>query len=133
MKRPPPLFPRTYTLFPHSTLFRSIIHCHAVPHGVNARVDDVAARKVNGPGNSVEKPRMVRGINRDQSRPPIGIDFRGYGERTLPRAQDMPGILAQTFVCLSAPVEFRETLAQRRKFLVWMHKRSLQELPLHPY
>src|SRR3546814_1123891 len=92
--------------------------CHAVPHGVNARVDDVAARKVNGPGNSVEKPRMVRGINRDQSRPAIGIDFRGYGERTLPRAQDMPGILEQNVVCLCDQVGFRETLAQRRKFLV---------------
>src|SRR3546814_1816074 len=93
MIRRPPISTRTYTLFPYTTLFRS-------------------------PGNSVEKPRMVRGINRDQSRPAIGIDFRGYGERTLPRAQDMPGILEQNVVCLCDPVGFRQTLALRRKFLV---------------
>src|SRR3546814_13514465 len=90
MMRRPPVSTRTATLFPYTTLFRS------VPHGVNARVDDVAARKVNGPGNAVEQPRMVRGINRDQSRPAIRIDFRGYGERTFPRAQDMPGILERS-------------------------------------
>src|SRR3546814_18948762 len=54
-------------------LHQVIIHCHAVPHGVNARVDDVAARKVNGSGNAVETPRMVRGINREQSRPATGL------------------------------------------------------------
>src|SRR3546814_20569584 len=95
--------------------------------------DLVAARKVNGPGNSVEKPRMVRGINRDQSRPAIGIDFRGYGERTLPRAQDMPGILEQNVVCLCDPVGFRETLAQRSKFLVRQPQRCLQALLLRLY
>src|SRR3546814_19755974 len=59
-------------------LNQEIIHCHAVPHGVNARVDDVAARKVTGPGNSVEKHRMVRGQTRDQSRTPNGIELRRY-------------------------------------------------------
>src|SRR3546814_18268345 len=76
---------------------------------------------------------MVRGINRDQSRPAIGIDFRGYGERTLPRAQDMPGILEQNVVCLCDPVGFRETLAQRRKFLVRKPQRGLQALLLRLY
>src|SRR3546814_16606394 len=76
---------------------------------------------------------MVRGINRDQSRPAIGIDFRGYGERTLPRAQDMPGILEQNVVCLCDPVGFRETLAQSRKFLVRKPQRGLQALLLRLY
>src|SRR3546814_18358114 len=124
MMRRPPVSTRTATLFPYTTLFRS------VPHGVNARVDDVAARKVNGPGNAVEQPRMVRGINRDQSRPALRIAFRGSGERTFPRPQDMPGIPEQHFVCPCDPVRFRETLAQRGQFLVRKLQRGLQALLL---
>src|SRR3546814_8377796 len=45
----------------------------------------------------------------------------------------MPGILEQNVVCLCDPVGFRETLAQRGKFLVRKPQRGLQALLLRLY
>src|SRR3546814_17868671 len=48
---------RVVTRSANGVLHQEIIHCNAVPHGVNASVDNVPALQVNGPGNSVDKTR----------------------------------------------------------------------------
>ena len=87
-------------------LHEEIVQRHAVARGVDARVDDVAARDVDGAGDAAEQARMVGGVDRDQRRPAIRIRVRLDRQWRLARARHEGGVARQHVGGLRDPIRF---------------------------